>query len=165
MDRTTTALRNLCASPTDGTCTTGRCDSSDESISRATNLLSSKGFGEYDLFENNCEAFAIYCKTGKHMSGQAFSAVNLAKHAVKSFLKNKIDRLLQDVQVHDPTKLMELKQTIETQIKLPFKEMIANLEKLLNKDVDQDELDEVIESMEKEEDKVDASESSSSLLS
>lgn len=99
------------------------------------------------------------------MSGQAFSAVNLAKHAVKSFLKNKIDRLLQDVQVHDPTKLMELKQTIETQIKLPFKEMIANLEKLLNKDVDQDELDEVIESMEKEEDKVDASESSSSLLS
>lgn len=149
-----------------GTCTIALCSSPDESISRATNLLNNKSFGKYDLLENNCEDFAIYCKTNKHTSGQAFAVVNLGKHAFKSLFKNRIDRLLQEVQVHYPTKRMELTKAIETQITLlPFKEIIANLEKLFGKDVDQDQLDELLESMEKEEDEVDASQSSSSLLS
>ncbi|CAA7013335.1 unnamed protein product [Microthlaspi erraticum] len=48
-----------------GTCTTAPSGTSDEVIHRASFLLTSKnGFGLYDLLENNCEDFAIYCKTG-----------------------------------------------------------------------------------------------------
>ncbi|PIA27876.1 hypothetical protein AQUCO_07400007v1 [Aquilegia coerulea] len=58
----------LCKKP--GTCTTGQSDPEDVVISRATNLLY-KGFGDYHLFENNCECFAMFCKTCKHVSQQA----------------------------------------------------------------------------------------------
>ncbi|ESQ41624.1 hypothetical protein EUTSA_v10014271mg [Eutrema salsugineum] len=47
-----------------GTCTTATSDSPEEVVSRAKFLLSSNGFGVYDLLDNNCEDFAIYCKTG-----------------------------------------------------------------------------------------------------
>lgn len=50
------------------------------------------GFGRYDLFENNCEDFAIYCKTGLlckdeqgiGKSGQASSVVGLPLAAMVS---------------------------------------------------------------------------------
>ncbi|XP_010534384.1 PREDICTED: uncharacterized protein LOC104809951 [Tarenaya hassleriana] len=46
-----------------GTCTLAASDPGDMVISRAQKLLE-KGFGVYDLLKNNCEDFAIYCKTG-----------------------------------------------------------------------------------------------------
>jgi hypothetical protein len=46
-----------------GTCTTAKSDPPAEVIQRASYLLES-GFGNYNLFQNNCEDFALYCKTG-----------------------------------------------------------------------------------------------------
>lgn len=46
-----------------GTCTTARADAPDAAVHRAMHLLQN-GFGDYDVFENNCEDFALYCKTG-----------------------------------------------------------------------------------------------------
>lgn len=46
-----------------GTCTLAESDPSETVLHRATFLLQ-KGFGGYDVFKNNCEDFAIYCKTG-----------------------------------------------------------------------------------------------------
>ncbi|EOA21321.1 hypothetical protein CARUB_v10001682mg [Capsella rubella] len=65
-----------------GTCTTAISGPCDEVISRAEFLLLRNGFGAYHLFENNCEDFATYCKTGLVVmskiklgsSGQATSA-------------------------------------------------------------------------------------------
>ncbi|CAH2066012.1 unnamed protein product [Thlaspi arvense] len=47
-----------------GTCTTATSDPPEDVLYRADFLLRENGFGVYDLFENNCETFAIYCKTG-----------------------------------------------------------------------------------------------------
>ncbi|XP_057788972.1 uncharacterized protein LOC131005879 isoform X2 [Salvia miltiorrhiza] len=42
-------------------------------MERAENLLRTNGFGKYSFFTNNCENFAIYCKTGRSWNkGQAF---------------------------------------------------------------------------------------------
>lgn len=46
-----------------GTCTLAASDPRDVVVHRARYLLD-KGFGAYSLFKNNCEDFAIYCKTG-----------------------------------------------------------------------------------------------------
>ncbi|EOA38575.1 hypothetical protein CARUB_v10010395mg [Capsella rubella] len=46
-----------------GTCTTAQSDPIDLVIHRAMYLLQN-GFGNYDIFKNNCEDFALYCKTG-----------------------------------------------------------------------------------------------------
>ncbi|KAL8532221.1 hypothetical protein ACS0TY_008719 [Phlomoides rotata] len=46
-----------------GTCTLAKSDSPEDAIHRANYLLE-KGFGGYNIFKNNCEDFAIYCKTG-----------------------------------------------------------------------------------------------------
>lgn len=46
-----------------GTCTLAQSDPPDEVIHR-TMYLHKHGFGNYDLFCNNCEDFAIYCRTG-----------------------------------------------------------------------------------------------------
>lgn len=46
-----------------GTCTLAASDPCDAVIHRARYLLDN-GFGMYCLFKNNCEDFAIYCKTG-----------------------------------------------------------------------------------------------------
>ncbi|CAA7034931.1 unnamed protein product [Microthlaspi erraticum] len=48
-----------------GTCTLAPSDPPEDVLFRAKHLLSSeKGFGDYKLFKNNCESFALYCKTG-----------------------------------------------------------------------------------------------------
>ncbi|KAF3433985.1 hypothetical protein FNV43_RR25088 [Rhamnella rubrinervis] len=60
-----------------GTCTSFTSDPPKDVLHRASILLE-KGFGNYSLFENNCEDFAIYCKTSllrvdspnRSMSGQ-----------------------------------------------------------------------------------------------
>ncbi|XP_043700266.1 protein LEAD-SENSITIVE 1-like [Telopea speciosissima] len=46
-----------------GTCTTATSDPPETVIHRAMYLLQN-GFGNYDVFQNNCEDFALYCKTG-----------------------------------------------------------------------------------------------------
>ncbi|XP_022147259.1 uncharacterized protein LOC111016255 [Momordica charantia] len=46
-----------------GTCTTAKSDRSNKVLHRAMYLLLN-GFGEYDVFANNCEDFGLYCKTG-----------------------------------------------------------------------------------------------------
>ncbi|KAL2554178.1 NC domain-containing protein-related [Forsythia ovata] len=65
-----------------GTCTLAVSDSDDVVIHRAKHLLDN-GFGCYNVFKNNCEDFAIYCKTGLLVldqntmgrSGQAISII------------------------------------------------------------------------------------------
>ncbi|KAG2273804.1 hypothetical protein Bca52824_056359 [Brassica carinata] len=54
----------LVAKQRGGTCTTAPSDPPEEVVHRAKCLLSGNGFGEYHLLDNNCEDFAIYCKTG-----------------------------------------------------------------------------------------------------
>ncbi|KAL6859383.1 hypothetical protein ACP4OV_017642 [Aristida adscensionis] len=80
-----------------GTCTTARADAADLAVHRAMHLLQN-GFGDYDVFENNCEDFALYCKTGLlpaaaadepaaggiGRSGQAASAVGVPLAALFS---------------------------------------------------------------------------------
>lgn len=80
-----------------GTCTTARADGGpDAAVRRAMHLLQN-GFGDYDVFENNCEDFALYCKTGLlpaavangdddgiGRSGQAASAVSVPLAALFS---------------------------------------------------------------------------------
>lgn len=46
-----------------GTCTLAASDVPDVVLHRAYYLLNN-GFGMYNIFKNNCEDFAIYCKTG-----------------------------------------------------------------------------------------------------
>ncbi|KAG5539468.1 hypothetical protein RHGRI_019869 [Rhododendron griersonianum] len=53
----------------DGTCTTEQSDPASTVVRRA-NYLFENGFGNYDLVTNNCEHFALYCKTGVGRSGQ-----------------------------------------------------------------------------------------------
>lgn len=74
-----------------GTCTTAESDPPDTVISRAMYLLQN-GFGNYDLFDNNCEDFALYCKTGLlsldelgiGTSGQASSVIGVPLAALLS---------------------------------------------------------------------------------
>ncbi|EYU33489.1 hypothetical protein MIMGU_mgv1a023596mg [Erythranthe guttata] len=69
-----------------GGCTAAKSDSMDVVFYRAMYLLWNGLFGDYDLFSNNCEDFALYCKTGLLVlagtdsssggsSGQVMSAV------------------------------------------------------------------------------------------
>ncbi|CAH1418934.1 unnamed protein product [Lactuca virosa] len=52
-----------------GTCTFAASDPPGAVLHRANYLLD-KGFGCYNIFKNNCEDFAIYCKTGLLVSGK-----------------------------------------------------------------------------------------------
>ncbi|KAJ6679854.1 hypothetical protein OIU79_019566 [Salix purpurea] len=74
-----------------GTCTTAASDPSETVIHRAMYLLQN-GFGNYDIFQNNCEDFAMYCKTGLLImdrlgvgrSGQASSVIGAPLAAILS---------------------------------------------------------------------------------
>ncbi|KAH7692380.1 Endopeptidase NLPC/P60 domain-containing protein [Dioscorea alata] len=74
-----------------GTCSTAESDSPEMVIHRAMYLLQN-GFGNYDVFENNCEDFALYCKTGlltleelgRGRSGQTSSAIGIPLAAIIS---------------------------------------------------------------------------------
>ncbi|XVF71013.1 hypothetical protein PTKIN_Ptkin12aG0000300 [Pterospermum kingtungense] len=82
------------AKPRGGTCTIAASDSSEQVVHRASFLLHN-GFGVYHLFKNNCEDFAIYCKTGLLVitrisvgrSGQAASFLAAASAIVSSPLR------------------------------------------------------------------------------
>jgi hypothetical protein len=74
-----------------GTCTVAVSDTPDMVVHRANYLLTN-GFGCYNIFKNNCEDFAIYCKTGllvvdqrtMGQSGQAASIIGGPLAAVLS---------------------------------------------------------------------------------
>ncbi|OVA01488.1 LRAT-like domain [Macleaya cordata] len=74
-----------------GTCTTATSDPPETVIHRAMYLLQN-GFGNYDVFQNNCEDFAMYCKTGLLIldksgvgrSGQASSVIGAPLAALLS---------------------------------------------------------------------------------
>lgn len=74
-----------------GTCTLAVSDPNEIVVHRAIYLLNN-GFGCYNVFKNNCEDFAIYCKTGLLIldqatigrSGQAVSIVGGPLAAVLS---------------------------------------------------------------------------------
>ena len=74
-----------------GTCTLAVSDQDDIVVHRAKYLLEN-GFGCYNVFKNNCEDFAIYCKTGLLVveqgrigqSGQAVSIIGGPLAAVLS---------------------------------------------------------------------------------
>ncbi|XP_050386525.1 protein LEAD-SENSITIVE 1-like [Argentina anserina] len=98
-----------------GTCTTGRADPPEVTISRANDLFDKKaGFGDYDLFQNNCEAFAVLCKTGKRVSDQA----GTAKLMIRACKDLELGRLLRDVSVHygdaGEEKINKLKQLCDS---------------------------------------------------
>ncbi|KAL8517671.1 hypothetical protein ACS0TY_015781 [Phlomoides rotata] len=57
-----------------GTCTLAVTDPDEDVVHRAKYLLEN-GFGCYNVFKNNCEDFAIYCKTGLLVLNQ-FTAGN-----------------------------------------------------------------------------------------
>ncbi|PQM35575.1 uncharacterized protein Pyn_26788 [Prunus yedoensis var. nudiflora] len=74
-----------------GTCTLAASDPREDVLHRAFYLLQN-GFGSYDIFKNNCEDFAIYCKTGLLVvtsisvgrSGQAASFLAAASAVISS---------------------------------------------------------------------------------
>ncbi|KAJ9171539.1 hypothetical protein P3X46_014895 [Hevea brasiliensis] len=74
-----------------GTCTTAASDPPETVIHRAMYLLQN-GFGNYDVIGNNCEDFALYCKTGLLVmdkqgvgrSGQASSVIGAPLAALLS---------------------------------------------------------------------------------
>ncbi|XP_059646584.1 protein LEAD-SENSITIVE 1-like [Cornus florida] len=64
-----------------GTCTLAVSDP-DEIVAHRANYLLNNGFGCYNVFKNNCEDFAIYCKTGllvldQRTMGQSGQAVSI----------------------------------------------------------------------------------------
>ncbi|XVF26687.1 hypothetical protein REPUB_Repub14bG0039600 [Reevesia pubescens] len=83
------------AKPRGGTCTIAASDPWEHVLHRASFLLHRNAFGVYHLFKNNCEDFAIYCKTGLLVStsisvgrsGQATSFFAAASAIVSSPLR------------------------------------------------------------------------------
>ncbi|TKY56638.1 LRAT domain protein [Spatholobus suberectus] len=77
-----------------GTCTLAPSDPTEDVLHRASFLLEN-GFGGYNVFKNNCEDFAIYCKTGLLVftsisvgrSGQAASYLAAASTVVSTPLR------------------------------------------------------------------------------
>ncbi|KAG8480670.1 hypothetical protein CXB51_025215 [Gossypium anomalum] len=68
-----------------GTCSQLHSKPPHEVISAATAFLEGARFGDYDMFKNNCEDFAVFCKTGSAESYQIlghFEKVSLANAAI-----------------------------------------------------------------------------------
>ncbi|GKD44581.1 putative endopeptidase, NLPC/P60 domain, LRAT-like domain protein, partial [Tanacetum coccineum] len=77
------SIEFLYAKARGGTCSMAKSDPLEDVMHRATYLYEN-GYGKYDLTNNNCEDFALYCKTGlwstdKESQGRS-SQVNMAKN-------------------------------------------------------------------------------------
>ncbi|KAL7111107.1 hypothetical protein ACP275_05G067200 [Erythranthe tilingii] len=57
-----------------GGCSAAKSDPPESVIHRAMYLLQNGSFGDYDLLGNNCEDFALYCKTGLLVFGKRYSS-------------------------------------------------------------------------------------------
>ncbi|KAL4578311.1 hypothetical protein LXL04_014432 [Taraxacum kok-saghyz] len=73
------------AKPLDATCTLAAADPPETVVFRA-NFLLLNGFGCYNLFKNNCQDFAIYCKTSLLVSNKKSMSQNA--HAASIFGKS-----------------------------------------------------------------------------
>ncbi|XP_047961581.1 protein LEAD-SENSITIVE 1-like [Salvia hispanica] len=65
----------LMAKVRSGTCSIAKSDPPEDVIHRAKHLLR-KGFRKYDWLLNNCEDFAMYCKTGVRVCGKKSSGAS-----------------------------------------------------------------------------------------
>ncbi|GAB4857290.1 importin subunit beta-3 [Ancistrocladus abbreviatus] len=86
-----------------GTCTLAVSDPPDIVVHRAKHLLNN-GFGCYDVFKNNCEDFAIYCKTGltvvqQGKAGQSGQAVSIVSGPVATVLSTSLRLVTTNVYV------------------------------------------------------------------
>nr|XP_043630440.1 protein LEAD-SENSITIVE 1-like [Erigeron canadensis] len=82
-----------------GTCTIAQSDPPQEVIHRATYLLQNNVFGDYHVVRNNCEDFALYCKTGLLISGRPTTGssgqVNMVSNAPwKSIITSTLPKLV-----------------------------------------------------------------------
>ncbi|XP_024021434.1 uncharacterized protein LOC112091597 [Morus notabilis] len=68
-----------------GTCSVGSSDAPNVVVQRAIEMLAGRGFSDYDLLNNNCESFAVYCTTGKAVSSQGLGFKHRAEIAAKMF--------------------------------------------------------------------------------
>ncbi|KAF5815907.1 putative LRAT-like domain-containing protein [Helianthus annuus] len=78
----------LLAKTVGGTCTTAESDPPEEVIYRAT-YLHENGYGKYDLSSNNCEDFALYCKTGLWSTDKEYQGRSSQANMVHSTHKTK----------------------------------------------------------------------------
>ncbi|KAB2071535.1 hypothetical protein ES319_A08G228700v1 [Gossypium barbadense] len=53
-----------------GSCSIWDCRPANQVVETAYRLLEDKSFGSYNFFLNNCQDFAVYCKTGMALSNQ-----------------------------------------------------------------------------------------------
>uniref|UniRef100_A0A7C9CTM0 LRAT domain-containing protein n=1 Tax=Opuntia streptacantha TaxID=393608 RepID=A0A7C9CTM0_OPUST len=84
-----------------GTCSLAASDPPETVVHRAKYLLES-GFGCYNLFKNNCEDFAMYCKTGlvvvdQMMMGQSGQAVSLIGSPIAAVLSTPLRFMMGNV--------------------------------------------------------------------
>ncbi|KAM6573167.1 hypothetical protein CsatA_017247 [Cannabis sativa] len=88
-----------------GTCSLYNRDAADLVVRRANQMLvQDKGneggnFGEYDILNNNCESFAVYCMTGNHFSAQAESLKTISRILFKNMTEKplNLDNLLRTI--------------------------------------------------------------------
>ncbi|OMO96225.1 hypothetical protein COLO4_15398 [Corchorus olitorius] len=75
-----------------GLCSTSDSKPSDEVVQTAHRLLQEKDFGtgEYHFLMNNCEDFAVYCKTGVARSNQT---AGLMGNPLYTTVKRKVNKL------------------------------------------------------------------------
>ncbi|MFS7923640.1 putative LRAT domain-containing protein [Helianthus anomalus] len=88
-----------------GTCTTAQSDPPQDVINRAIYLLrQQKGFRNYNLVTNNCEDFALYCKTGLLIpSSQVLQIFGVSKFVafLPSSFMNPLGRYNSDIGVRN----------------------------------------------------------------
>ncbi|KAF8017824.1 hypothetical protein BT93_H2891 [Corymbia citriodora subsp. variegata] len=72
-----------------GTCSTlPKSKSPQEVVNKARELYENDSFGEYDLFNNNCEHFASFCQTGIRASSQTALFSACLEICVEWFMKS-----------------------------------------------------------------------------
>ncbi len=67
------------------------CFSADEIVARATSRL---GESNYDLFENNCEHFVVWCRTNESHSAQIATTETIARQSAAVAIKPALKRFL-----------------------------------------------------------------------
>ncbi|XP_039156140.1 lecithin retinol acyltransferase-like [Eucalyptus grandis] len=69
----------------------------EEVINKAWELYEGNSFGKYDLINNNCEHFAVFCRTGVRASAQT-ALVSIGQHRAKE-VKEWIMKLLHRIKL------------------------------------------------------------------
>ncbi|GLJ56030.1 hypothetical protein SUGI_1203030 [Cryptomeria japonica] len=122
-----------------GTCTLAESDPPDTVINRAMYLLQN-GFGNYHIFHNNCEDFAIYCKTGLLVteenapgrSGQAASVISaplaaLSYYPLRALMANPVSLATVTAGVYSFNRYATDIGVRTDVVKIPVEDLAANL--------------------------------------